>query len=189
MGSRLPFPPMPSYNEKSDPLIIHPLASLQFWGQAGEFQQVFDFNKAIYILALVSFGNGVRIFPKSGKILGMGFFARAQTSKKPGLPASIFTRRFRDLLQMVILFAVQRRLSPGHLRTGQPPSRPWESKDSHDRLPFVQSTSCSATCDTPSASGLPGGSFLSPKASGSSARPRRFPGRFSAPLPPFPGAR
>jgi hypothetical protein len=79
LGSRFPFPAMPSREEKSDSLIIHPLLSLQFGGQAGEFQQVFDFNKTVCILAVVGFGNGVGIFPKSGKIMGKGLFLRAQT--------------------------------------------------------------------------------------------------------------
>jgi len=86
VGSRFPFPPMFSYKERSDPLIIHPLPSLQFGGQAGEFLQVFDFNKAVCIPAVVSFGNGIRIFPKSGKIMGRGLFPRVQTFKKPGSP-------------------------------------------------------------------------------------------------------
>jgi hypothetical protein len=79
LGSRFPFPAMPSCEEESDPLIIHPLPSLQFGGQAGEFQQVFDFNKTVCILAVVGFGNGVGIFPKSGKIMGTGLIPGALT--------------------------------------------------------------------------------------------------------------
>jgi hypothetical protein len=79
LGSRFPFPAMPSREEKSDPLIIHPLLSLQFGGQAGEFQQVFDFNKTLCIVAVLGFGNGVGIFPKSGKIMGTGLIPGALT--------------------------------------------------------------------------------------------------------------